>query len=594
MDHHSLNPFEKVMMAPIPCPPSIFAQDMLYPQTFDISMEDHQPSSRQRRICGYFSPTCTHLRSFLCLPPVIRHRIYCEAGLVNHGNIDLNRWDSSLDSWPKTADFKFSRNLLLTCRTIYAEASVTLYSTNSFFIRYRDPGNLRALSNLTPKSLSCLTCLRVHLNVASCDARNACSDGYPIQRSNHYRHDKPLGTFSHQEQTTLCKWQGLARRIATHIKPFKLRLYLICDAKDHETAEEVVRPLLSFPTLADCAIRLGRRPDIRNQDLAQKTPTRAMGHRLDHIESPFRFLDLPQELRRQILEYTDLITPLREVEWNPQEGFYLRYSVTRCDSLECPPEMHHACLCRNCWHYSNAGCFCRRFHAAFSSQCHCWSPPKSLFLVCRSLLEDARAVFFLRNRFVITPSAGCNKPAENTPNRLGVSSFLLDIVPSDALRFLRFLEVGFPPFDPDYLRPHEPAYQEWLRSIDHVKERLCLPLLTVRVYMSENLPYGGGVASFAASLTKEECTAIINMYARILQPLSKLKGLRKFYAHLAWPGCWTRHGRRHCIQNPEIVERQTRMIEQKCEWLVMGTVYDSMSLGKGEQRNSQWLEVSLA
>lgn len=48
---------------------------------------------------------------------------------------------------------------------------------------------------------------------------------------------------------------------------------------------------------------------------------RAVGCRLDKYRSSFRFLDLPKELRPQILTYTDLVTPLCEVEWNPKKGF---------------------------------------------------------------------------------------------------------------------------------------------------------------------------------------------------------------------------------------------------------------------------------
>ena len=61
--------------------------------------------------------------------------------------------------------------------------------------------------------------------------------------------------------------------------------------------------------------------------------------------------------------------------------------------------------------------------------CHCWSPPTSLFLVVsRLLLEDAQEVFSKRNRFVIIPSAGCDYPTTHTPDRLEASVFLTDVV----------------------------------------------------------------------------------------------------------------------------------------------------------------------
>ena len=136
------------------------------------------------------------------------------------------------------------------------------------------------------------------------------------------------------------------------------------------------------------------------------------------------------------------MTPLCEIEWSPLEGFRLRYSTWRCGGVgKCEPSIHYACQFRNCWEGSHDGCFCRHCHAAFKPECHCWSPPTSLFLVCRTLLQDARAVFFLRNRFVIIHTPDFVEPA---PPRLEASIFLTGIVPRSAIHFLRDLEFIFP------------------------------------------------------------------------------------------------------------------------------------------------------
>lgn len=547
----------------------------------------------QRRICEYLGLSCTHHRSLLCLSPAVRHRIYCAAGLITDSDIDLDR-RANADSWPPSADFELSYNLLLSCRTVYAEASSILYSTNRFFIRYRYSRSLRALRNLTAGSLSYLTHLTVHLNVTSCEIGEPCCMVYPGESRSCREHDKPLRTSSRQHRAILSEWQSTATHARAHIAPSSLRLHFLCDVEDLEAAVRAVEPLLSIPTLLDCNIRLSRHPDPPLQDLARKTATRATGYRADESCSSFPFLDLPQELRWQILEYTDLVTPLCEIEWNSRGRFFLRYSTWGCGSIwDCPSDLHHACHFRNCWQYANVGCFCRRYHAAFSSKCHCWSPPTSLFLVCRPLLEDARAVFFMRNRFVITPSGGCNRPAESTPSRIEASIFLTDVVPSNALRFLRFLEVVFPPFDKDYLRPQEPAYQDWLQTIDHIKEKLHLPMLTLRVYMADHLPNGQGVTPFRNKMTKEQGIKVLKMYARSLVPLSKLRGLNRFFAHLAWPFAWTQQGRRRRQENPESVQQEIVKMEQRFERIVMGNYYNSMSLGKKEQTNSQWLEELL-
>jgi hypothetical protein len=108
------------------------------------------------------------------------------------------------------------------------------------------------------------------------------------------------------------------------MKPSRLQLHFFCDVDDLEAGMRAVEPFLSMPTLADCSIRLGQKANLALQDLARKTATGAVGCYSDEPRSPFRFLDLPQELRLQILEYTDLVTPLCEVERNPKSGFYVR------------------------------------------------------------------------------------------------------------------------------------------------------------------------------------------------------------------------------------------------------------------------------
>lgn len=253
---------------------------------------------RQRRICEYLGLKCTHLRSFLCLPPAIRLQIYAQAGLVEDIDIDLNLQPGT-DSWPWpiTDDFHFTFNLLLTCRTIYNEASSVVYSTNRFFIRYRDSQSLQALRNLTPSSLSSLSYLTVHLNITSCAITEPCSNVQPASPRAHHRYDKPLRSSSHRSRKTLCEWQSTARYVIAHVQPFSFQLHLVCDVEDLEAATLAIEPLSSTQTLLNCALRLCRQPDPLIQDLARKTATRAMGRCLDHLESPFRFLALPRELR---------------------------------------------------------------------------------------------------------------------------------------------------------------------------------------------------------------------------------------------------------------------------------------------------------
>lgn len=70
-------------------------------------------------------------------------------------------------------------------------------------------------------------------------------------------------------------------------------------------------------------------------------------------------------------------------------------------------------------------------------------------------------MFFSMTRLVITPAAGYTHPTE-TPDRLETLIFLKDALPSTALRYVKGLEIVFPPFLDDYLRLREPAYDQWL------------------------------------------------------------------------------------------------------------------------------------
>ena len=545
---------------------------------------------KQRRICEYLGLGCTHFRSYLHLPQAIRHRIYIEAGLVHNEDIDLHNRSDASESWLSYDNFILSYNLLLTCRAIYTEVSSIIYSTNRFFIQYNRSLGLRPLLNLRPQSISLLTHLTVHLNVTSCPVGQPCCKTHPGKQKT--RHTTPLVISSHRHRAILSDWRRAANYVTSHITSSRLHLDFICDVEGLAAATYAVEPLLNVPILSSCSIRLSQQANPPLQHLAVQTAARAVGAHLDHQRPPFRFLDLPREIRRQVLEYTDLVSPLCEVEWNPDEGFYLRYSSWRCGGeWDCPPGLHYACQFRNCWEYSNTGCFCRRYHAAYSSTCHCWSPPTPLFSVCRSFQQDCQDIFFEKNRFIITPSKGCTRTANETPTRLEIST-LTKALPVNALGYIRYLEIVFPPFDEDYLRPHEPAYQDWLEIIDYVRDKLNLSALTLRVYMADYDVHGHHVTPFRRNMTKEQGKAVVAMYFRALTPLSKLNQVSRLFLHLAWPFTWTRAGRQVRRETPERVKQQIATMEQRLESLVIGDAYNSMRLGKNREVRSQWLEAS--
>lgn len=317
-----------------------------------------------------------------------------------------------------------------------------------------------------------------------------------------------------------------------------------------------------MPTLKDCAIRLGREPNHDLQHLVEEVVIRATGVWKDRFSSQFRYMDLPKELQLRILELSDLITPY-EVEWCPGEGLHLARSPRSCmDSWE--------------------GCYCARYHAAFSSKCHCWSLPSALFLVSRDMRKDAMEVFNSKNHFIIIPRGGCYEPAQATPDRVQPSLFLSH-VPSYAVRYLRSVEIVFPPFEKDYLRVDENGYQDWLDTIDYIAKNAILSELSIAIYMSD--VHEGTAVPFRSGLNREQKLTILKMYWRTLRPLARLAGLRDLLIHLTWPV----DRQRWPVSDKEweFRARETWKIEQKLEQLVMGDDYDSILRGK-HKRCSQW------
>lgn len=108
----------------------------------------------------------------LSAPPILRlitplrRRIYLYADLLSSDDLGLPYvFDLHGKSNPSRIGFN---GLLLSCRTIYTEASALLYSANRFVIRYWDKRSLEPLRNLTPTPLLRLTFFNIVLNQASC------------------------------------------------------------------------------------------------------------------------------------------------------------------------------------------------------------------------------------------------------------------------------------------------------------------------------------------------------------------------------------------------------------------------------------------
>ncbi|KAG7285513.1 hypothetical protein NEMBOFW57_010142 [Staphylotrichum longicolle] len=355
------------------------------------------------------------LPGILRLTPDIRRCIFVHAGLglrPHYGGTapvvyDLGhpaRCDTIKSPDNLEQEFQRFHGLLLSCRTIYAEASTLLYSANWFIVRYQPRRSLAALRALTPH--------------ASGRHASGC-----IVWEHEYDHDLPLDGSGPLSEALLAEWHATAAHLAPHIVAGQLELTLVCDLcpDDVQTARAVLGTLRLLPRLKDCHIRLCETRDPRLRQLAQEAVLQARGIAPSQFPaSPGaarpRLVNLPRELRLRILEYTDLVTPFNEITWSRASRGY-RIGPDGCPVLDgtgdCPPEFHHhGCQFLQChqapWPQPSIGCLCRLRHAAASSRCKCWAPPTPLFLACRTLHADATLTLYTRNRLVVIDSPSTN------------------------------------------------------------------------------------------------------------------------------------------------------------------------------------------
>jgi hypothetical protein len=503
-----------------------------------------------------------------------------------------------------------------------------------FLFRYQPAQSLAPLRSLTPATIASLTNLRVILNEGSCHAvengtegcggcchsrrqyglhccddmeseccqANRASRNWYCENIHQYEkrlHNRPLRGADPSAKAMLTEWKATAAHLAAHATPGQLELSLVCDVDDGEAdfASQVVDALRLFPQLKDSHVRLSMTPNGRLRELAQDAALKARGilPRSSPSDStasppPFPLLSLPLELRLRILEYTDLITPLKEVIWSRGHGKYLatRPYCPFWDSRSGHKSLrsiHHGCQFDSCsmrpYAQQSIGCFCRRDHAAFSSTCRCWAPPTDLFLVCRLLRDDANLVFFSSNRFVVIDGPtmclfGPPYPGEYESNRLAASRFLRDIVPAGCHGHLRFVELVFPPWAPGSWPQDEqhPTLQDWSDTIDWVKDKINAPALTMR--MVATFRADGGHAGYPAEITEDEAEEIMETYLRILRPLARLGGtggLAAFSAKLSWP--WRRLASALNVRDEEretleeILRASERSLRSRAECLVL-------------------------
>ncbi|KAK8073408.1 hypothetical protein PG994_004307 [Apiospora phragmitis] len=367
--------------------------------------------------------------SFLDLPYHVRRRIYLLAGLVRFCPINLNQEGPRARHYLMKDDLvsdyacyfesrKFMGklyehdcrpacycpplpfSLLYISRALSKEVSHTLYSENSFTISKSDSWGLKPLQNLNAAALSSLRILAVRLNNCECIYKGAfqslrTSQGPEVQSlfschplcQGHGFHDQPLQSRARQHTAILQEWQYIVGELSSHCQLDSLRLDLVCDTQNMDSAQDVVNLLSPIQNLRACSIRLNQKPSWQHSTLARLTACRLGGGlpRQTEEEKPKTYY-LPPEILSRILEYSELVAPF-DLEWSSDRGLVPFDCCTKCTA-------------------TLDFCACSFYHGAHSLTCTCWRLPLHIFLVSRQVYEISKTIFYQRNRFIILPKSG--------------------------------------------------------------------------------------------------------------------------------------------------------------------------------------------
>ncbi|TKX19746.1 hypothetical protein C1H76_7944 [Elsinoe australis] len=474
-------------------------------------------------------------------------------------------------------------SLMLCCRTTYHEILRLTYSRYQFMVCQHP----QAIQYIRPVSLSFLTSLNFTLHKTTREDLNKITIKQPVDVL-------PLTTDSEKTSTLLDTWWEAVVHLSRFITPGTLNLFFTCDIASYQLAFNFAAPLATLPPLKSCWIRLAARRDPRIASLARTVSLRCTQGILPSEQAPFRYMDLPRELRLMVLEHTDLVTPLQELNWNKQyhlfwsHAFGVPYGLREIDE-------HPAFHLRDCRledFYDGSFCSVRHSAHASSPGCECWAPPTPIFLAGHGLRDDANEVFFKRNRIIISPHR-VDLPVQAMPIDSLLSQFLA-YAPDVALNHLRNLEVVFPPLRmTPALHAQMMNYHGWNSAIRSLERKLHSRQLTLSVVVADLEPDDYEMTSRRAIVPDQIHDQVVEVYHALFTPLSCLKtGLRAFYANVAeplrWQICSAFDSDEEWDERIMLVEDLKGAKDRDMEALVMGNDYDAVKAGKDDYELSQW------
>ena len=537
------------------------------------------------------------------LPPNVRSQIYSYLHLVRDGHIHLNVTKfgenreyvagpisdccclNCVERYPMYNKWSCSLlsplPLLLTCRTLYQEMCPILYSSNHFTISRNSPGGLGGMFSLRALALASLTSLTIAVNKCKIyDADNAgqevvfydcgdCAGWEEVDGDDIFETASeectehptiksviPLGCVSRSDRGIISEWNRLCKHIACSIPPNRLRLCLICDVKDVETAQEVIKPMRQLPILLACSIRLSTETDHRLRCMAVKA-TRELTGKYSSLPPSPRLPQLPHEIQIQILQHTDLVAP-HDLRWAPEQGLIClskspneKNSVWAQNSVW-PQNPHALNTCEVCFSVHKPR---QRFERqvpkiARASQCWCWRFPTELFLVSSAYHRESTRIFYSSNHFYIY--GGIN----NCWNERDMCPRFIQQLPRDARQYLRSLQ---------FLLPVSARWPEgdWKEELLILSRSVELSRLTVTIdeslWRGRDTSYGWSTAIDEISWQRTQ---------GVVEPFMKLGRLKDFFVHLGYPMT--------SRDSEELRNRREKILERR----VMGSDYDSEERGK--------------
>lgn len=470
-------------------------------------------------------------------------------------------------------------SLFFVSRSISNEALSIFYSENKFTIFGSGIGGLSRLRKLNAERLFSITSLTISFTSCSCVPDHVCDlprrkcdchllckrgNGWPLAKHRSNRLAKELKFF--------------CDRLVSFGNPSGLRLALICDCRDIETAQRIVEPLSAFhiKPLQECAIRLGQKPSVELRMVAEDAARRATGK-----PTRFRYTDLPDELQVQILERSELVAH-RDLIWAPGVGF-----------------LGQAVCCFRCTDALEA-CCCPQLHAGYSTTCilgSCWQFPLSIFLVSRKIHTDAVRIFYQMNHFIIVPGQERSSWAgmAEEPLRQGeysrplrrphCSQSELDLyvplsrflggLPQLARPHLRSVHWILHDLEPMYMLEDPQLCRQWHNTVNFMNRELDIPKFSLTVDMSRAVHqiYWEGTPNFDClhkNYGRDEW--VVQAYRSLCRSLVPLResGLPRLFIHISYP---LEEEASYPFRGKYCSERFA--LEESLEKIAMGDAYDS-------------------